>query len=260
MAWVDRDHQYLDVPVARRLGFLFLKSWGERSHFWRNATKFIAKRIKNWCKRQFSSRLVNWSWMGGRKHPRISMSSEGTWYIFHKPSGNVTALRFQLWPENSVSAHWIQLLILVGGLEHFLFSHILGIIIPIDFHIFQRVQTTNQYLVAPLPKSPAPPRDQGIFEARDSVPATLQGYPSGKRPHSILACFMRFSGSVWQWGGSIIGVPQNGWFLRKITLKWIIWGYPYFSFIQIQESIMGLVSLIRFKRKRRLWSMCHLVV
>ena len=32
--------------------------------------------------------------------------------------------------------HWcvkpIYLLILVGGLEHFLFSHILGIIIPID--------------------------------------------------------------------------------------------------------------------------------
>ena len=27
---------------------------------------------------------------------------------------------------------------LVGGLEHFLFSHILGIIVPIDFHIFQR--------------------------------------------------------------------------------------------------------------------------
>ena len=31
-----------------------------------------------------------------------------------------------------------QKLNLVGGLEHFLFSHILGIIIPIDFHIFQR--------------------------------------------------------------------------------------------------------------------------
>ena len=28
--------------------------------------------------------------------------------------------------------------ILVGGLEHFLFSHILGRIIPIDFNIFQR--------------------------------------------------------------------------------------------------------------------------
>ena len=27
---------------------------------------------------------------------------------------------------------------LVGGLEHFLFSHIFGIVIPIDFHIFQR--------------------------------------------------------------------------------------------------------------------------
>ena len=26
---------------------------------------------------------------------------------------------------------------LVGGLEHFLFSHIFGIIIPVDFHIFQ---------------------------------------------------------------------------------------------------------------------------
>ena len=32
-------------------------------------------------------------------------------------------------------------MILVGGLEHFLFSHILGIIIPIDFHIFQRGST-----------------------------------------------------------------------------------------------------------------------
>ena len=38
---------------------------------------------------------------------------------------------------------------LVGGLEHFLFFHILGIVIqviPIDFHIFQRGRsTTNQY-------------------------------------------------------------------------------------------------------------------
>ena len=36
---------------------------------------------------------------------------------------------------------------LVGGLEHFLFSHLLGIIIQIDFHIFQRGRsTTNQEL------------------------------------------------------------------------------------------------------------------
>ena len=34
---------------------------------------------------------------------------------------------------------------LVGGLEHFSFSHILGTIIPIDFHIFQMGgSTTNQ--------------------------------------------------------------------------------------------------------------------
>ena len=34
---------------------------------------------------------------------------------------------------------------LVGGSEHFLFSHILGTIIPIDVHIFQRGgPTTNQ--------------------------------------------------------------------------------------------------------------------
>ena len=32
---------------------------------------------------------------------------------------------------------------LVAGLEHFLFFHIFGRIIPTDFHIFQRVQTTN---------------------------------------------------------------------------------------------------------------------
>ena len=34
---------------------------------------------------------------------------------------------------------------LVGGLEQFLFSHIYGIIIPIDFHMFQRGgSSTNQ--------------------------------------------------------------------------------------------------------------------
>ena len=34
---------------------------------------------------------------------------------------------------------------LIGGLEHFLLFHILGRIIPIDFHIFQRGRyTTNQ--------------------------------------------------------------------------------------------------------------------
>ena len=43
--------------------------------------------------------------------------------------------------ENMMPNHWngdTQIFSLVGALEHFLFSHILGIIIPIDFHIFQR--------------------------------------------------------------------------------------------------------------------------
>ena len=50
--------------------------------------------------------------------------------------------------------HWgtplcklMALFYLIGGLEHFLFFHILGIIIPTDFHIFQRGRyTTNQLL------------------------------------------------------------------------------------------------------------------
>ena len=36
------------------------------------------------------------------------------------------------------SVSMVSMLNLVGGLEHFLFFHILGIIIPTDFHIFQR--------------------------------------------------------------------------------------------------------------------------
>ena len=37
-------------------------------------------------------------------------------------------------------------ILLVGGLEHFLFFHLLRIIIPSDFHIFQRGRyTTNQW-------------------------------------------------------------------------------------------------------------------
>ena len=33
---------------------------------------------------------------------------------------------------------------LVGGLEHFLFFHIFGTVIPIDFHIFQRGLVNHQ--------------------------------------------------------------------------------------------------------------------
>jgi hypothetical protein len=41
--------------------------------------------------------------------------------------------------------HWyIEYNKLVGGLEHFLLFHILGIIIPIDKYFFRGVETTNQ--------------------------------------------------------------------------------------------------------------------
>ena len=36
---------------------------------------------------------------------------------------------------------------LIGGLEHFLFFHILGIIIPIDFPIFQRGRSTTNQII-----------------------------------------------------------------------------------------------------------------
>jgi len=45
-----------------------------------------------------------------------------------------------LWSR--VHGTWKQTL--VGGLGHFLFFHVLGIVIPTDFHIFRGVYTTNQ--------------------------------------------------------------------------------------------------------------------
>jgi len=58
----------------------------------------------------------------------------------------------QIWDYEMASNHGFTVFfcILVGGLEHFLFSIIYGIILPIDFHIFQRGRsTTNQvyYLI-----------------------------------------------------------------------------------------------------------------
>ena len=52
-------------------------------------------------------------------------------------------------------------LYLVGGLEHFIFFHILGIIIPTDFHIFKMVETTNQIIMS----GPKHPFSSGLFFA-----------------------------------------------------------------------------------------------
>ena len=39
-----------------------------------------------------------------------------------------------------------EILNLVGGFEHFSFSHILGVIIPIDQYFFREFETTSQEL------------------------------------------------------------------------------------------------------------------
>ena len=59
--------------------------------------------------------------------------------------------------------------ILVGVLEHFLFFHILGIIIPTDFHIFQMGRSTNnQNLFVP---QKAPFRKPSIMRFSSQVSA-----------------------------------------------------------------------------------------
>ena len=51
--------------------------------------------------------------------------------IFHEISAVMTTVVYAVTtPVKDIS--------LVGGLEHFLFFHILGIVPPTDFHIFQR--------------------------------------------------------------------------------------------------------------------------
>ena len=79
---------------------------------------------------------------------------------------------------------------LIGGLEHFLFSHILGIIIPTDFHIFQRGRsTTNQTCFSHVLTTPSPPKkntwDPPDTESMARLPALidwqLSGGPSGQR-------------------------------------------------------------------------------
>ena len=37
-------------------------------------------------------------------------------------------------------------------------------------------------------------------------------------------------------GVSINGDPQNGWFIRKIPFKWMIWGYPHLWKPPYQDS------------------------
>ena len=86
----------------------------------------------------------------GKNHPkRLSYFSEG----LKPPTRNLAVLFFKI-IQSLLEGHAVTLphffisIIhqwLIGGFKHFLFSQILGTIIPTDFHIFQDcVLTTNQ--------------------------------------------------------------------------------------------------------------------
>jgi hypothetical protein len=85
---------------------------------------------------------------------------------------------------------------LVGGLEHFLFFHILGIIIPTDFHIFQRGRyTTNQILL--------------IFSwccAALQKPGLMMAATSGQRGMKVLSGHPPDRGQPW-----VSRPPPIGW-------------------------------------------------
>ena len=80
--------------------------------------------------------------VGGLEHQFYFPINIGNLII---PIDEVIFFRGVAQPPTSIHVHQVSTICLslisdnlVGGLEHFLFSHILGIIIPIDFHIFQR--------------------------------------------------------------------------------------------------------------------------
>ena len=65
--------------------------------------------------------------------------------------------------------------LLVGDLEHFLFSHILGIIIPIDFHIFQRV-SNHQFASWWITRHPPENPTRGVRSKRPATEASPRSW------------------------------------------------------------------------------------
>jgi hypothetical protein len=102
------------------------------------------------------------------------------------------------------------------GLEHVLFSHILGIIIPTDFHIFQRGRsTTNQVVLWFLsgPKSLALFISGSKREDEVQKPLTPDLDPVQVGGDSSGLSTWRFP---WSWGYPFIA----GWFISwKILYK-----------------------------------------
>ena len=73
----------------------------------------------------------------GKVYMKIKDSTK-FWDEFIKSQRTYLHIIEVLGMESDRNADDLGILFLVGGLEHFLFFHILGIIIPTDFHIFQR--------------------------------------------------------------------------------------------------------------------------
>ena len=94
-------------------------------------------------------------------------------------------------------------LLLVGGLEHFLSSHILGIIFPTDFYIFQRgwnhqpvgLSPTLLMLITVHPMA-------GCWD----VPRTAGGNPCGRYHRILYDCW---------------GPPRSGGGLKTCDLTWV---------------------------------------
>ena len=82
---------------------------------------------------------------------------------------------------------------LFGGLEHFLIFHILGIIIPADFHIFQRGRyTTNQYMWR-FPKVGVLP-NYSIYTGVSSINHPFsKGTPISGNPHMCTHIYTRIA-------------------------------------------------------------------
>ena len=111
-----------------------------------DSTWFSHKNQKN---RDLSNEYWIWVWLELEMGytPQIAMVNRT-----HDDKKNNEWTRVPLWIQRKPS-YFCSDKSLVGGLEHDLLFHLLGIITPTDFHIFQRVETTNQIIRINLPHS-----------------------------------------------------------------------------------------------------------
>ena len=143
---------------------------------------------------------------------------------------------------------------LVGGLEHLLFFHILGVIIPIDWYFFRGVETTNQwYMCLFLSKGSA------LFfgKCRDHIWESCQNHIN-IAPKSYQHCFKTISTSYRHHK-----IERNT--LEKLTrYQPSLWAVSLFAFSNHREpwkscpipkpvrEIMTLISK-RFKLSKPCW-------